>query len=77
MSEKTIKPLIVLPSQLKQVVGFGRVTAWRLEQDPNSGFPKRRKITTGGSVGYLYSELEEYVNNLQVVDPSEGGAPDE
>ena len=63
----TTPPLIVTPSRLKEVVGFGRVTAWRLEQDPNSGFPKRRKITPGGSVGYLYSELQEYLTNCEKI----------
>jgi len=60
-------PLVIKPSQLKSVVGFGRVTAWRLEQDPNSGFPKRRKITPAGSVGYLFSELEAYINSRDQV----------
>jgi len=58
-------PLVVRPNQLKEVVGFGRVTAWRLEQEGK--FPKRRKITPGGSIGYLYSEIEEYLNNCEQV----------
>ena len=58
-------PLVVRPSQLEATVGFGRVTAWRLE---NQGlFPKRRKITPGGSVGWLYSEIEEYLNNCEQI----------
>ena len=60
-------PLIVRLNQLPEVVGFGRVTAWRLEQDPKSKWPKRRRITPGGSVGYLYSEIQEYLENCEHV----------
>lgn len=60
-----VPPLVVRPNQLKDVVGFGRVTAWRLEEQ--GLFPKRRKITPGGSVGYLYSEILEYLNNCEQI----------
>ena len=64
---ETPRPLVVRPDQLKEIVGFGRVTAWRLEQDPSSNFPRRRKLTPGGSVFYLYSEIQEYLENCEQV----------
>jgi predicted DNA-binding transcriptional regulator AlpA len=39
-------------------------TVWRLERDGK--FPKRRKIGPG-CVGYLLSELEEWLNNCERV----------
>ena len=45
--------------------GLGRTTVWRKERDGT--FPKRRRIT-GSTVGWLESEIEEWIEGRPVVD---------
>lgn len=60
------KRRIVRPSELPSILGISRTTCWRLGRDPNSGFPKRVRLTHSGSaVGYFYDELMEYLENCQ------------
>ena len=60
------KPLFIRRSQLRDIAGISASTAWRLEQ---SGlFPKRRKIAgSPNCVGWLYSEVEDFLNNTDQV----------
>lgn len=53
---------IIRPKELKSVVGISNTTAWREEK--NGRFPKRKKLTPGGAVGWLLSELQEWSKNL-------------
>ena len=56
---------IILESERRLITGISRSTAWRMEQ--NGQFPKRRKVSDG-LVGWLKSELIEWVQNRQVVE---------
>jgi len=57
-------PLFIRRTQLREIAGISPSTAWRLEQEGK--FPKRRKVGPS-SVGWLYSEIEEYLNNCEQV----------
>ena len=64
-----VKPLFIRRTQLREIAGISPSTAWRLEQ--KNKFPKRRKIAgSQNCVGWLYSEIEEYLENCEKV----GGA---
>lgn len=53
---------IVRETERKELTGISRVRAWELEKTGH--FPKRRKLTpNGSSVGWLYSELLEWIQN--------------
>lgn len=50
--------IFVKPSEISEVLNISRSTALRLEADPSTGFPSRRKITPGGHVtGWIRAEL--------------------
>lgn len=49
-----------------QVSGLSRVTVWRMERDGK--FPRRRQISAN-SVGWLHSEVQEWVNSREQVTP--------
>jgi len=55
-------PLIIRRNQLKQIVGISPSSVDRLEAAGQ--FPKRRKIGPG-CVGWLYSEVLEFLNKMQ------------
>ena len=57
------KPIFIRRNQIKQVTGLSQSTIWRLEVD--GVFPKRRKV--GHCVGWLYSEVEEFLNASEIV----------
>jgi prophage regulatory protein len=59
-----VKPLFIRRNQLKQITGLSSSTIWRLETE--GLFPKRRKLSTG-TVGWLYSEVEAFLNNSEAV----------
>ena len=62
-------PLIVRRPQLKQLVGISPATAHRLENDPCSGFPRRRQWGAGRIVGWAGAELEVWVEQRgQVIE---------
>jgi len=63
MEQKTIKPIFIRTSQLKEITGFSPTTVWRREQEGR--WPKRRRLE--GCSGWLYSEVEEYLNNCEQV----------
>jgi len=59
---------IVREPERKFICGIGRTQAWVLEK--NGLFPKRRKISpTGTSVCWLLSELLQWVEDREVVNP--------
>jgi prophage regulatory protein len=61
-----VKPLFIRRNQLREIAGISSSTAWRLEQDGN--FPKRRRIAgSSNCVGWLYSEIEEWLNNCEQI----------
>ena len=60
------KPLFIRRNQIKQITGLSASTVWRLEQDPSSGFPKRRKV--GHCVGWLFSEVENFLCNTEAIN---------
>lgn len=49
--------------QLPAIVGISAVTIWRLERDGK--FPKRRQLSAG-RVGWLASEVEEWMQGREV-----------
>ena len=59
-------PLFIRRNTIKQITGLSASTIWRLENDPASGFPKRRKIGPG-CVGWLYSEVEQFLQKAEAV----------
>jgi prophage regulatory protein len=59
-----VKPIFVRRNQLKQITGLSASTVWRLETE--GIFPKRRKLSAG-TVGWLYSEVEAFLNNSEAV----------
>jgi prophage regulatory protein len=61
---------ILRQSEVLQITGLGRTTLWRLER--RGEFPARRRIT-GNIVGWLLSEVEEWMRSRPVV-PAEAGA---
>ena len=54
---------IVLEKERKQLTGISRSTAWRLEQ--KGRFPKRRQVSDG-LVGWLESEINEWISSRPV-----------
>lgn len=63
--KEEFKPMVIRPAQLRQVAGISQSTAWRLEQQGQ--FPRRRRLTPGGSVGYLYSEVEKWLQERKEI----------
>jgi predicted DNA-binding transcriptional regulator AlpA len=53
-------PLIVRRPQLKALLGISPTTAARLENDPSSGFPRRRQWSAR-VCGWSGQELSEWV----------------
>ena len=49
---------VIRPVQLPLAVGFTNSTALRLEK--KGEFPQRRKLTPGGSAGWLREEIEAW-----------------
>ena len=64
-THQEIKPLFIRRSQIKQITGLSNSTCWRLETE--GLFPKRRKIGHG-CVGWLYSEVLDFMNSSEVVE---------
>jgi len=54
---------IILEKERKQMTGISRTTAWRMEQ--KGKFPKRRQVSDG-LVGWLESEINEWISSRQV-----------
>ena len=54
---------IILEKERKQMTGISRTTAWRMEQ--KGEFPKRRQVSDG-LVGWLESEINEWISSRQV-----------
>ncbi len=61
------KHQIVRPRDLPSILGISRTTCWRLSKDPESGFPKRIRLTSG-CVGYYLNQLLEWLETRQVLD---------
>ncbi len=55
---------IILEAERKRRTGISRTTAWRLEKAGK--FPKRRAVSDG-LVGWLESEIDEWIANRQLV----------
>ena len=54
---------ILRQSEVLAITGLGRTTIWRLER--RGEFPARRRIT-GNIVGWLASEVEEWMRSRPV-----------
>lgn len=66
----TLKERLLNSEQLKEICPFGRSTIWRWEK---AGiFPKRRQILPGGRVGWLASEVENFIAKLPTAGKYEG-----
>ena len=55
---------IILEAERRKKTGVSRTTAWRMEKEGK--FPKRRKVSDG-LVGWLESELDEWIESRAVV----------
>ena len=55
---------IIRPRDLQQVTGLSRTTCWRLEKDPNSGWPRKIRLSAG-AIGYFRHEIEEFLKSRQ------------
>lgn len=65
-SNQTKQDRIVREDERKLITAIGRTTAWALER--RGLFPKRRKLyPESPAVGWLLSELNEWVASRQVV----------
>jgi len=59
---------IVREVERKSITGIGRTQAWVLEKEGQ--FPKRRKLhSSGTAVGWILSELLQWVQDREVVNP--------
>lgn len=57
---------IISPREVCQILGVSRTTLWRVERDDDT-FPRRRRLTAN-RVGYLSSEINEWLAALPAVD---------
>lgn len=55
---------IIRPKELSKITGLSRTTLWRLER--RKEFPARRRLSSG-SVGYLESEVLQWIQEREVV----------
>ena len=53
---------IIRPSELALLLGISKVTLWRWERDGQ--FPQRKKIGPGKAVGWLSSDIDDYLKSL-------------
>ena len=61
---------IIRANEVVSLTGLSRSTLWRLERMEGEGnFPARRKLSPG-AVGWLLSEVLEWLNNRQIVTSS-------
>lgn len=51
--------------EVEQLTGLSRTTRWRLEKLER--FPKRRKLSPG-AVGWIASEIEEWIRQRALAD---------
>jgi len=52
---------IIREAECERLTSLSRVTRWREEK--KGKFPRRRKITDGGAVGWLESEITEWMRS--------------
>ena len=58
---------ILRPKELAEMLSISIPTLYRLSKDPE--FPKKISLTNRGrSVGWLYSDIEEYLNKQTMKD---------
>ena len=62
---------LIRERECKEITGLCRTTRWRLER--LGTFPRRRKISEN-AVGWLASELEEWLGNRRQVTGAEAAA---
>lgn len=65
--EKTIR--IIRAGELSELLGISKVTLWRWERDGH--FPPRKKIGPGSAVGWLSTDVEEYLKSRPNVKEEE------
>jgi predicted DNA-binding transcriptional regulator AlpA len=59
-----LRPLFIRRTQLREIAGISPSQVDRLER--GGTFPKRRRVE-GATVGWLYSEIESYLNSCEQV----------
>lgn len=64
---------ILRQSEVLARTGLGRTTLWRLEK--RGEFPARRRIT-GNIVGWIESEVEEWIASRPLATPGAGAEMD-
>ena len=60
-----IRPIFIRRKRITEITGLSQSSIWRLEAE--GVFPKRRKLSTG-TVGWLYSEVEAFLNASEPVN---------
>jgi len=64
---------ILRQSEVMAITGLGRTTLWRMEK--RGEFPARRRIT-GNIIGWLASEIEEWIRSRPLATPGAGAEMD-
>lgn len=62
--------VIVRPRDLPRIVGLSRTSCWRLERDPNSGFPQKIRLSAS-ACGFFLHELEAWLESRREVTHAE------
>lgn len=57
---------ILRRSELAAALGVSATTLWRIEREP--GFPKARILRHGGRVGFLESEINDFLRSRPQAD---------
>ena len=68
MNKNISQSLIIRPGELAKLLNLSRPTLWRMEKE---GRLPRRKQIGGRAVGYLCSEIEEWLKSRPDVDLGE------
>jgi len=69
MNKYNAQSLIIRPGELVKMLNLSRPTLWRMEKEGR--FPRRKQIG-GRAVGYLRSEIEEWLRTRPEVSVTEG-----
>lgn len=57
-------------AEAARMLGVSHTTLWRMRTDPR--LPKLRRLTYGGVVGFLESELDAYLRESPIADEEWG-----